>query len=183
MVRLAVVKKLILGVCIVFGIIAVIRALKPAPRFNTAESTLQVQRLGGNGAVVREEFEPRLAPYHAVYHGAGWCPPCQQFSPRLAEFYHDADKSKNRFQLFMVNYDHSDADMIGYMREHRMEFPALRRGEAGAWGAATGNGIPNLIVIDTATGRVVASSFEGSTYVGCDKPLGVLRRIVAQGHP
>lgn len=33
----------------------------------------------------------------------------------------------------------------------------------------------------TATGEVVSSSFSGSTYVGCDKPLEVLRRIVREG--
>ena len=64
-----------------------------------------------------------------------------------------------------------------------MEFPAVLRGEAGGWAASTGNGIPNLMIIDTATGKVVSSSFEGSEYVGCEKPLGVLATIVAQGHP
>jgi thiol-disulfide isomerase/thioredoxin len=177
------VKKFFLGICIVFGIFAVLRELRPAPKFNKGGDTLQVRRLDASGDVVREEFQPRLAPYLAVYHGAGWCSPCQRFSPRLAEFYHDADKTGQRFQLLMVNHDYSDEDMVAYMRQHRMEFPALRRDEAGAWGVATGNGIPNLIIIDTATSKVVASSYDGSTYVGCDKPLNVLRKIVAQGHP
>jgi thiol-disulfide isomerase/thioredoxin len=176
-------KKLLLLVIIAFGAVAAFREFRPKPKFNGAADTLQVKRLAADGAVASEDFQPRLAPYLAVYHGAGWCPPCQQFSPRLAEFYHAADKSRNRFQLVMVNYDRSDSDMIGYMRQHKMEFPAVRRADAGAWGAATGSGIPNLIIIDTATGRVVTSSFDGSTYVGCDKPLGVLLKIVAQGHP
>jgi thiol-disulfide isomerase/thioredoxin len=176
-------KKFLLGILILYGVFAAFKELRPAVRFRAAEGTLQVERLGGDGAVVREEFQPRLAPYLAVYHGAGWCAPCQQFSPLLAEFYHDADKTKLRFQLVMVDYDRSDADMIAYMRQHRMEFPAVRRSEAGAWGAATGSGIPNLIIIDTSTGKVVTSSFDGSTYQGCDKPLRVLRTIVAQGHP
>ena len=176
-------RKFIIGVIDVFGLIQAVRELRPKARFNAAEGALQVERLDAEGAVVHEEFQPRLAPYLAVYHGAGWCPPCQQFSPRLAEFYRDADKTKHRFQLFMVNYDRSDADMIAYMRRHRMEFPAVRRENAGGWGAATGDGIPNLIIIDTATGKVVTSSFDGSTYVGCDGPLAALRRIVAQGRP
>jgi len=177
------VKKLLLAILVVLGLVSALRMFKGSARFNTAPNAIQVQRLARNGAVLREEFQPRLAPYLAVYHGAGWCPPCQQFSPRLAEFYHAADKTRLRFQLVMVNYDRSDADMIGYMRQHRMEFPAVRRGEAGAWGAATGDGIPNLIIIDTSTGRVVTSSFDGSTYVGCDEPLKVLGTIIAQGHP
>jgi thiol-disulfide isomerase/thioredoxin len=176
-------KKFFLGVCVVYGIYTIVNQYRPAVRFNRAEGTIQVERLGSRGDVVREDFQPRLAPYLAVYHGAGWCGPCQQFSPKLAEFYHDADKTKLRFQLVMVNYDHSDEDMVAYMRQHKMEFPATTLREAGRWGASTGSGIPNLIVIDTVTGGVVSSSFEGSTYVGCEKPLGVLRTIVAQGHP
>jgi len=176
-------RRFLIGIVIVLGLVALLRGLRPAPRFNRAQNTLNVQRLAADGTPVREEFQPRLAPYLAVYHGAGWCPPCQQFSPRLAEFYHDADKAGHRFQLVMVNYDRSDADMVAYMRQHRMEFPALRRDEAGGWGATTGDGIPNLVIIDTSTGRVVASSFDGSTYVGCDEPLKVLRKIISQGHP
>jgi thiol-disulfide isomerase/thioredoxin len=176
-------KRFLLCACVVYGAYALFREYRPAPRFNGAEGAIQVERLGGGGDVIREDFQPRLAPYLAVYHGAGWCSPCQQFSPRLAEFYHDADKTRLRFQLVMVNYDHSDEDMVAYMRQHKMEFPATTVREAGRWGASTGNGIPNLVIIDTATGKVVSSSFEGSSYVGCDKPLGILRRIVAQGHP
>lgn len=177
------VKKLFLGTCAVFGLIALFKELRPAARFNSAADTLQVQRLGIDGTVVGEEFQPRRTPYLAVYHGASWCGPCQQFSPGLSEFYRNADKTNLRFQLVMVNYDRSDADMVAYMRQHRMEFPAVKRNAAGAWGASTGNGIPNLMIIDTSTGKVVSSSFDGSTYVGCDVPLGVLRTIIAQGHP
>jgi thiol-disulfide isomerase/thioredoxin len=176
-------RKFLLGACIVYGVYALVREYRPAPRFNGAVGAIHVERLGSGGDVIREDFQPRLAPYLAVYHGAGWCSPCQRFSPRLSEFYHDADKAKLRFQLVMVSHDRSDEDMVAYMRQHRMEFPAVALGEAGRWGAATGSGIPNLIIIDTATGKVVSSSYEGSSYVGCEKPLGVLRRIIAVGHP
>ena len=176
-------KKLILSLCVIGGVFVALKTWRSAARFDKAGNTIQVERLGGDGTVVREEFQPRLAPYLAVYHGASWCPPCQQFSPRLSEFYHDADKTRARFQLLMVNYDPTEPEMIAYMRQHKMEFPGVSRSEAGAWAASTGNGIPNLIIIDTATGKVVSSSFDGSDYVGCDKPLGVLRTIIAQGHP
>jgi thiol-disulfide isomerase/thioredoxin len=176
-------KNRLLLICLCAGAIALAREFRPTVRFLNADNTLQVKRLDGSGAVVTEEFHPRRTPYVAVYHGASWCGPCQAFSPRLSEFYRDADKTKDRFQLFMVNYDRSDEDMVAYMRQHRMEFPAISRGEAGAWGASTGRGIPNLIIIDTSTGKVVSSSFDGSTYVGCDVPLKALRTIIAQGHP
>jgi thiol-disulfide isomerase/thioredoxin len=176
------VKRLFLGLAVIAGLVFVIREYSPAPKFNKAGDSLQVVRLAGNGSAAREEFRPRLAPYLAIYHGASWCGPCQAFSPELAEFYHVADKAKGRFQLLMVNYDRSDGEMIAYMRQHKMEFPAVRRGDSGAWGASTGRGIPNLMVVDTASGKVVSSSFDGTNYVGCETPLKVLRTIIAQGH-
>ena len=176
-------KKFLIIMVVFFGLIEAFKEFRPGPRFGSAADTIRVERLGGGGTVIHEEFQPRLAPYLAVYHGASWCGPCQQFSPRLTKFYHNADKTQHRFQLMMVNYDQSDADMIAYMRQHGMGFPAVMRGDAGSWGAATGNGIPNLVIIDTVTGKVVTSSFDGSTYQGCEIPLNVLRTIVAQGHP
>ncbi len=177
------VKRILLVALVLFGVVSLIKQFKRAPRFSSAPSTLQVERLGGDGAVLHEEFDPRQAPYLALYHGASWCLPCQAFSPRLAKFYHDANKDKRRFQLLMVNYDRSEEGMVGYMRQHKMEFPAVMRHEAGAWGASTGDGIPNLVIIDTTSGKVVVSSFDGSNYQGCDKPLGVLLSVIAQGHP
>jgi thiol-disulfide isomerase/thioredoxin len=176
-------KRFVISLCLFFAALSLFRSWRSTPHFAAAPGTLAVERLGGGGDVVHETFEPRQAPYLAVYHGASWCGPCQQFSPRLSEFYRDANKTKNRFQLLMVNYDHSEGDMVAYMRQHQMDFPAVRREDAGPWGAATGNGIPNLIIIDTASGKVVSSSFDGSTYQGCDVPLGVLRTIIGSGHP
>jgi thiol-disulfide isomerase/thioredoxin len=176
-------KKFLIVMVVFFGLMQAFREFRPTPRFSSAADTLRVERLDSDGTVIHEEFQPRLAPYLALYHGASWCGPCQQFSPRLSEFYRDADKTRLRFQLLMVNYDQSDSDMVAYMRQHHMEFPAIMRDDAGSWNAATGNGIPNLIIIDTATNKVVVSSFDGSTYQGCDVPLNVLRTIIAQGHP
>jgi thiol-disulfide isomerase/thioredoxin len=176
-------KKFLITVVVFFGALQAFRECRPGPRFNNAAGALQVERLGSDGTVVREEFQPRLAPYLAVYHGASWCPPCQRFSPELAKFYHDSDKTKHLFQLIMANYDETHADMIAYMRQHRMEFPAISQKDAGAWGAATGPGIPNLVIIDTATGKVVSSSYDGSIYQGCEVPLAVLKAIIANGHP
>ena len=170
-------KKFLLGVCVVYGIYTIVSQYRPAARFNRAEGTIQVERLGSGGDVVREDFQPRLAPYLAVYHGAGWCGPCQRFSPTLAEFYRSADRTQMKFQLVMVDYDHSDDEMLAYMRQHEMGFPAVRVGSAGRWGKSTGNGIPNLMIIDTATGKVVSSSFSGDTYVGPGVPLEALKRI------
>jgi thiol-disulfide isomerase/thioredoxin len=171
------VRNLVPAFLILCVIVGAYRLLKRPPSFAHATSEIAVTRIGPSGDVVHETLNPLLAPYLAVYHGAGWCPPCQRFSPTLAEFYHSADKTGKRFQLVMVNYDRSEADMLAYMRQHSMEFPAVMLGSAGPWGKSTGSGIPNLMIIDTATGKVVSSSFEGDTYVGPAVPLDVLRNI------
>ncbi len=175
-------KRLFLIACLVVGSYQIYHMLRGNPSFASADGELQVTQLQGP-AVVHHPFNPRLTPYLAVYHGASWCGPCQQFSPTLCEFFHAADKKPGYFQLLMVNYDRTDDDMIAYMREHKMEFPAVSQGSAGKWGTSTGNGIPNLIIIETATGKVVSSSFSGSDYVGCYKPLDVLKTIATVGHP
>lgn len=171
-------KNLVTAVFILCLVLIAVRLFKRPVNFSSAPSEIAVTRIERGGSVVHETLNTLRAPYLAVYHGAGWCPPCQQFSPILAEFYHSADTARQKFQLVMVNYDHSEEEMLAYMRQHHMEFPAVMRGSAGPWGRATGSGIPNLIIIDTATGKVVSSSFDGETFVGPEVPLDVLKNLV-----
>lgn len=161
-------------ICLAF---AAVYLLRPGANFKHAPGEIEVERIDASGAVVHEGLHPLRAPYLAVYHGAGWCPPCQRFSPHLAEFYHSSHGATSKFQLVMVDYDRSEADMLAYMRQHTMEFPSVMRGAAGAWGRSTGSGIPNLMVIDTATGKVLSSSFDGDRYVGPEVPLQFLKDI------
>lgn len=163
--------------CVIVGAYRLVGALKHQANFAHAPSEIAVTRIVPSGDVVHETLNPLLAPYLAVYHGAGWCPPCQRFSPTLAEFYHAADKTGKRFQLVMVDYDRTEGDMLAYMRQHHMEFPAVMVASAGVWGKSTGNGIPNLMIIETSTGKVVSSSYSGDTYVGPGVPLDVLKNI------
>lgn len=172
------VKNIITVLLILCLIAAVVRLSHPPASFFKAPPEIQVTRLAPGGIVVHEALDTRLAPYLALYHGAGWCPPCQRFSPRLAEFYHSADRKGLKFQLVMVNYDRSEGDMLAYMRQHRMEFPAVMRGSAGLWAKSTGNGIPNLMIVETSTGKVLSSSYDGDTYVGPDVPLEALKGLI-----
>jgi thiol-disulfide isomerase/thioredoxin len=170
-------KNLLIAIIVVCVVFSAIRLLRRTPNFAHAPADIEVTRIVPGGSVVHETLHPLLAPYLAVYHGAGWCGPCQRFSPTLAEFYRSADRTQMKFQLVMVDYDHSDDEMLAYMRQHEMGFPAVRVGSAGRWGKSTGNGIPNLMIIDTATGKVVSSSFSGDTYVGPGVPLEALKKI------
>jgi len=164
--------KALLVLCIGVGLYKV---LNRSPQSLRGPDEIKVVRLNGDQPV-KDVFNPRLKPYLALYHGASWCPPCQAFSPTLAEFYRQTDHSK--FQLVMINYDRSVGEMIGYMREHKMEFPAVQRGDAGTWAKSTGSGIPNLMIVDTATGKILDSSFDGSDYKGPQEPLDRLKDLI-----
>jgi len=145
-------------------------------RFEKASDHLSVVRLSGEG-IESEELDISKKRYLALYHSASWCPPCQAFSPHLSEFYHASNK-KN-FELVMVGHDRSKEEMIRYMKQHGMEFPAVLWPEAGDWGATpSGSGIPNLVIVDMQTRHVVEESYKGGHYQGPDVPLEALRQCL-----
>jgi len=124
------VKSFLTALLVLWVVFYAFRLMRRHVSYATAPSELAVTRIDADGKVVHETLRPLSAPYLAVYHGAGWCPPCQRFSPELAEFYHSVDKAAQKFQLVMVNYDRSEDEMLAYMRQHKMEFPAVIRGSA-----------------------------------------------------
>jgi thiol-disulfide isomerase/thioredoxin len=170
-------RKLVLGICIAAGVFFAMNKTGRNPVFSAAPGSVPVTYLV-DGVVKIEPLNLKGKRYLAAYHGASWCPPCQTFSPSLASFYRKANR--NNFTLLMVNYDRSPAAMHAYMKQHDMQFPAVARSEAGEWGAATGSGIPNLVIIDTLTGKVVDSSYDGDNYKGPMAPLKTLEKLIAQ---
>ena len=165
--------RLVLVVCVGFAISDRVAHYRKSRQFENVTEQLSVIRLV-NGELKSEELDLSKYRYLALYHSASWCGPCQAFSPRLSEFYHSA--SKGNFELVMINHDRSAADMAQYMKQHRMEFPAILEADAGVWGKApSGTGIPNLVIFDMQTHKVIEESFNGGTYQGPDVPLQALR--------
>lgn len=82
----------------------------------------------------------------AVYFSAHWCPPCRGFTPKLVEF---AKKHGSKLGVVFVSRDNSKSEMVGYMKEARMPWPATphRSASGEALEAKHGvNGIPTLLV-------------------------------------
>ena len=80
----------------------------------------------------------------------------------------------------LVSNDHSPDEMLAYMREENMPWPAVKYSQLGEIDEITrlgGPGIPCLVLID-GNGKVLADSFKGSDYLGPDSVLDATWRLL-----
>ncbi len=111
--------------------------------------------------------------YYALYFSAGWCGPCQAFTPKLVAFYNAMKPKHPEFELIFISKDNSETEQIVYMKEKSMPWPALRFWAAKSSPNLTrygGKGIPHLVLIDAA-GNVLSDSYVGENYVGPEKVM------------
>lgn len=90
----------------------------------------------------------------AFYFSAHWCPPCKTFTPKLVSFYSELKQDGADFEIIFVSSDKSEAEMMQYMQEAEMPWPAVpfRSKEAGALqqikqDELDSKGIPALVVV------------------------------------
>ncbi|KAM3140943.1 hypothetical protein pb186bvf_006954 [Paramecium bursaria] len=55
----------------------------------------------------QQKVEVKLAEVKVVvlYFSASWCPPCQQFTPLLADFYNEINLEKKQLEIIWVNFE------------------------------------------------------------------------------
>ncbi|HSJ04339.1 MAG: thioredoxin-like domain-containing protein [Verrucomicrobium sp.] len=120
--------------------------------------------------------------YYAIYYSASWCGPCRAFTPDLARWY-KRNKAKNpQFELIFVSSDRSEEDMAGYMKEDKMDWPALAFANKSATPGLTkysGSGIPCLVLIDE-TGKVLSDSYVNGKYVGPRQVLEDIEKVLKE---
>jgi nucleoredoxin len=121
----------------------------------------------------------RNVKYWAFYYSASWCPPCRAFTPKLVQFYATFKSQHPNFELIFVNEDHSESDMVAYMKNDGMTWPAVRYGDIGLVNATQycGSGIPDLVLLNS-DGKVLSDSFSGSEYLGPEKVMDDIPRMV-----
>ena len=119
--------------------------------------------------------------YWAFYYSASWCPPCRAFTPDLVSFYKDFKPKHPDFELIFVNDDQNETDMLNYMRNDGMTWPAV-------WYADIdnpdldvkkycGEGIPCLVLVD-AEGQVISDTYQNGQYTDPHRVINDIRAMV-----
>ena len=61
-----------------------------------------------------------------LYFSAGWCPPCQQFTPLLGEVYDELKTRKANFEVIFLSFDKNETDMENYFRTKHKNWYAVQ---------------------------------------------------------
>ncbi len=113
--------------------------------------------------------------YVVMYRGAGWCGPCQAFSPQLVKVLQDKAASPAEVTTIYVSADNTPAEMKAYVTKLGISWPTLRydnKDQLPAFSALFGDAIPQLVVTDRH-GKVLIDSAK----VGQDRALSQLREL------
>ena len=106
----------------------------------------------------------------AVYFSAGWCGPCQSFTPQLASVYQSLKEQGKEFEVIFVSFDRAEQDFKDYYAKMpwiTMTYDSIdsRKGLADLLKV---NGIPSLFIFD-AEGFLISD--KGTAIISSD-PTG-----------
>jgi len=120
-----------------------------------------------------------------LYFSAHWCPPCRKFTPSLVAFYNKVSAAHPEFEIVFVSNDKSAGEMLNYMRDEQMPFPAVNFDKVAGNQALkkyAGDGIPCLVVVDE-TGKVIFDTYAGKNFRGPDAVLADLDALFSGKNP
>jgi thiol-disulfide isomerase/thioredoxin len=98
----------------------------------------------------------------ALYFSAHWCPPCRQFTPRLADLYRQARAAGKKFEVVFCSCDHTEEEFKGYFTSEMpwfaINYDDHQREEVS--GKFRVSSIPRLVILST-TGKVIVDNAAG----------------------
>ncbi|BDS08135.1 hypothetical protein NT6N_31750 [Oceaniferula spumae] len=95
--------------------------------------------------------------YVAYYFSASWCGPCRTTTPSLvAEYDRMTAQDKLTVEIVLVGSDRSEKDVIRYMENYQMRWPALEWESIPDANPYAPEGIPHLAIVDLKTGEVIS---------------------------
>jgi nucleoredoxin len=154
--------------------------IEPAKRPSRVAAALKGALVDAQGKTVEVASDAQV---YVLYFGASWCGPCRKFSPGLVRFVSEAAAANPRLAVMLMSGDKEDSDMLEYMKEEKMPWPAMplaRLQQTPLFLSQSAGYIPHLVVLDRY-GLVLASSVENGQYAGPERPFGELKKLVAAG--
>lgn len=107
--------------------------------------------------------------YYVFYYTASWCPPCQQFTPSLVDFY---EKNKNdNFELVLITSDRDEDSMKEYAVAKKMPWPQLKLRKAEDFKKKFQHGV-------TGIPSVIVCELDGTKLEGNYRDLAALEKLV-----
>lgn len=98
------------------------------------------------------------ADYYIALYSASWCGPCCAEMPNVVKLYKSRIAKDPQIELVHVSCDKTVDAAKEWARSNKMTFPVVLpqdRGATGVVGGSSSNGIPNGVLIDGKTGKVL----------------------------
>lgn len=94
-----------------------------------------------------------------LYFSASWCPPCQQFTPKLVKNYKELKQAGKDFEIVFVGCDKEEVKFKEYFAEMpwlALPFPNNKNGKVSQKFKC--KGIPYLVIIDGKTTEILTTN-------------------------
>ena len=122
--------------------------------------------------VSRDELKDKVV---GIYFSAHWCPPCKTFTPKLVKF---RDENKDDMEIVFVSSDRSEEAQMGYMKEAKMEWLAVKFDTKGITDLKKRyaiRGIPSLIIVGP-DGKTITTNGRGDVTSNPKKAIAAWKK-------
>jgi thiol-disulfide isomerase/thioredoxin len=102
--------------------------IEPDKRPSRVVEELKGKLVDADGSPAKVDLDG--AKYFAIYYGANWCPWCHKLSPTLIKTMNEIGPRNPKLVFVMINDDDQPSEMLKYMTDSKMPWPALPKAHA-----------------------------------------------------